>query len=166
MASTPLKKKEKKTSVLWEHARKVFRENGSVKHVKCKHCEKTFSYVGASTSNALNHVLCYHQNQAIASLDSKNKPSHTYELKCEIKQKLKDGIERTKTQKDYDDDVDTLSKWSKSTNKMIGEVNGKIQPVPDENKDDDNDDGDDDDDDGVGGDSYLTNLLYSVMCCP
>ena len=41
MASTPLKKR-KNASVLWEHARKVFRENGSVKYIKCIHCEKHF----------------------------------------------------------------------------------------------------------------------------
>ena len=80
-------------SVLWEHARIVFRENGSVKDVKCKHYEKKNSYVGTSLSNALNHVYRYHSNHVVPSPESKNRPPHTYELKCEIKQKFKDGIE-------------------------------------------------------------------------
>ena len=70
-----------------------------------------------------------------------------------MKQKLEDGIEMAKTQKDYDDDAGTLSKWSNSSDKIIGEVNGEIPPVPEENKDDDDDDdsvseiGNDNDDD-------------------
>ena len=66
MASTPLKKK-KKMSVLWEHARKVFHENGSVKHIKCIHCGKT--YYGGSTSNALKHPKSIHFNHLIATLE-------------------------------------------------------------------------------------------------
>ena len=56
-------------SLLWKHARKVFIENGTIKHVKCKHCEKTFSYVDASMSNALNHVYRYHSNHVMPSLE-------------------------------------------------------------------------------------------------
>ena len=115
MESSPLKIRRKKTSVLWEHATKVFHENGSVKHIKCIHCGKTFSYVGSSTSNALNHLYRNHSNHLNTFMDSKNIAPHTYELKCEMKQKLEDGIETAKTQKDYDD-AGTLSKYSISSN--------------------------------------------------
>ena len=129
MASTPLKIR-RKTSVLWEHATKVFHENGSVKYIKCIHCGKT-SY-GGSTSNALKHLKSMHFNHLNPFMDSKNRSPHTYELKCEMKQKLEDGIETAKTQKDYDDDAGPLSKWSNSSDKIIGEVNGEIRPVPED----------------------------------
>ena len=83
-------------SLLWRHARKVFCENGTVKHVKCKHCRKTFSYVGGSTSNALNHLYRNHFNRLTPFMESTKRPRYTYELKCEIIKKLKDGIKRSK----------------------------------------------------------------------
>ena len=83
MASTPLKKR-KNASVLWEHARKVFRENGSVKYIKCIHCRKTSS----TASNALRHLKSTHFNHLAPSTDSKKKPSYAYELKCAIVKKL------------------------------------------------------------------------------
>ena len=65
-------------------------------------------------------------------MDSTKRPRYTYELKCEIIKKLKDGIKRTKIQKDYGVHAGTLSKWLKSADKIVGKVNGKIQPVPEE----------------------------------
>ena len=84
MVSNPLKKR-KNASVLWEHARKVFRENGTVKHIKCNHCEKTF--YGGVTSSALNHLYRTHSKQLKPVMDSKKNPSYTYDLKCEIVKK-------------------------------------------------------------------------------
>ena len=136
MASTPLKKR-KNASVLWEHARKVFCENGSVKYIKCDHCRKTSS----TTSNALRHLKSTHFNHLGSSKDSKKKLSHTYELKCAIVRKLKDGIERSKIQEDHGIDEETLSKcykkWFTSDDKIIAKVNGEIQPVSEEDIDDD-----------------------------
>ena len=80
--------------MLWDHATKFFRDNSSVKYIKCIHCGKTF--YGGSTSKALKHLKSIYYNHFIASLESKNKPSQTYELKCELKQKFKDGIEKIK----------------------------------------------------------------------
>ena len=114
MASSPLKIGRGKTSVLWEHATKIFHENGSVKYIKCIHCGKTSN--GGSTSNALKHLRSMHFNRLSPFMDSKNRAPHTYELKCEMKQKLEDGIETAKTQKDYDDDAGELSKWSNPSN--------------------------------------------------
>ena len=48
---------------MWIHAKNFFHKNGSVKHIKCIHCGKTFSYVGASTSNVLNHLYRNHFNR-------------------------------------------------------------------------------------------------------
>ena len=55
-------KKRKKSNILWIQAKKKIHKNGSVKHIKCIHCGKTFSYVGTSTSNALNHLYRNHFN--------------------------------------------------------------------------------------------------------
>ena len=171
----PLKKGGRKTSVLWEHATKVFHENGSVKHIKCIHCGKT-SY-GGSTSNALKHLKSMHFNHLNSFMDSKNRTPHTYELKCEMKQKLEDGIETGKTQKDYDDDAGPLSKYLNSSNNDESVRHHPIQSRSEDNDDnisdidddnaykDDSDvesgndnsnddrdgDGDDDNDDGDGG---------------
>ena len=38
-------------------------------------------------------------------------------------------LKKNKQQKDYSIDAGILSKWSKLTDKTIGEVNGEIQPV-------------------------------------
>ena len=92
MASNPLKKR-KNASMLWKHATKVFYDNGSVKYIKCIHCGKT-SY-GGSTSNALKHLKNIHFNHLTPSLESKNRPLHTYELKCEIKKNLKMELKKT-----------------------------------------------------------------------
>ena len=54
MKSIPLKKR-KNASILWEHARKVFHENGMVKHIKCMHCGKAFS-TASSVSRHLKSV--------------------------------------------------------------------------------------------------------------
>merc|ERR1711913_273481 len=75
--------------------------------------------------------------------DSKKRPSYPYQLKCEIIKKLKDGIKRSKIQKDYGIHAGTLSKWlksadkieckvNKSTDKIVDKVNSEIQPVPEE----------------------------------
>ena len=80
-----------------------------IKHVKCKHCGKTFSYSGGSTSNALCHLYRRHINRLAPFLDSTNRPRYTYELKCEIIKKLKDGIKRSKIQEDYGIHAETLS---------------------------------------------------------
>ena len=69
--------------MLWEHATKVFCDNGSVKYIKCKLCGNTCS----TASNASRHLKSVHSNHVIASLDSKKKGSYTYELKCEIVKK-------------------------------------------------------------------------------
>ena len=61
---------EKNVSVLWEHARKVFCENGSVKYIKCNHCTKTYS----TSSNALRHLKSTHSNHLAPSKDSKKNP--------------------------------------------------------------------------------------------
>ena len=51
-------KSRKNVSVLWEHVRKVFCENGSVKYIKCSHCTKTYS----TSSNGLSHLKkCNHK---------------------------------------------------------------------------------------------------------
>ena len=47
-----------------------------------------------------------------------------------IIQKVKDGIKRSDIQKEYGIASGTLSKWICPPQKMIDEVNGKIQPVP------------------------------------
>ena len=76
-------------------------------------------------------------------MESKKNPHYTYELKYEIIKKLKDGIKRSKIQKDYGIHAGTLSKWlksadkiegkvNKSTDKIVDKVNGEIQPVPEE----------------------------------
>ena len=108
------------------------------------HCEKTFSYDGRGpTSNVLNHLKRIHFNHLKPFMESKKKPSYTYELKYEIIKKLKDGIKRSKIQKDYGIHAGTLSKWLKSadkiegkvnklTDKIVDKVNDKIQPVPEE----------------------------------
>ena len=77
-------KSRKNVSVLWEHARKVFRENGSVKYIKCNHCTKTSS----TSSNGLRHLKSTHSKQLKLVMDSKKNPSYTYGLKCEIVKKL------------------------------------------------------------------------------
>ena len=97
MASTPFKKR-KDSSLVWKHARKVFRENGSVKHIKCNHCEKTFSYVGRSTSNALNHLYRTHFNHLAPSEDS-------IDLKCEIVKKASVPEENI-DDNEHDNDID------------------------------------------------------------
>ena len=122
---------------------KKIHKNGSVKHIKCIHCGKTFSYNGGSTSNALSHLYRNHFNRLMPSMESTKRPRYTYELKCEIIKKLKDGIKRSKIQKDYGIHAGTLSKWlksadkiegkvNKSTDKIVDKVNGEIQPVPEE----------------------------------
>ena len=111
MKSIPLKKR-KNASVLWKHARKVFHENGMVKHIKCMHCEKTFSYDGRGpTSNVLNHLKHIHFNHLKPVMESKKNPHYTYELKCEIIKKVKDGIKRSKIQEDYGIHSGTPLRW-------------------------------------------------------
>ena len=154
MASTPLKKR-KNASILWEHARKVFRENGTVKHIKCNHCEKTF--YGGITSNALNHLYRTHFNHLAPSVDSKKKPSHTYDLKCEIVKKASVPEENIDESVDEDDDIvhgedENNGIDDKTDNNDDGD--DEINRILDSHKKsrvDDNDDGDDTDD-GDNGD--------------
>ena len=95
---------EKNVSVLWEHVRKVFCENGSVKYIKCSHCTKTYSTssnglrhlkkcnhctkTSSTSSNGLRHLKSTHSKQLKLVMDSKKNPSYTYGLKCEIVKKL------------------------------------------------------------------------------
>ena len=58
------------------------------------HCEKTFSYVGRSTSNTLNHLYRTHSKQLKPVMDSKKNPSYTYGLKCAIVKKALTGIKK------------------------------------------------------------------------
>ena len=81
MASTP-RKKRKNSSLVWRHARKIFRENGTVKHIKCNHCEKTFSYVGRSTANALNHLYRTHFNHLAPSECRKCSKNTSFCIDC------------------------------------------------------------------------------------
>ena len=99
-----LKSRKKNVSVLWEHARKVFCENGSVKYIKCSHCTKTYSTssnglrhlkkcnhctkTSSTSSNGLRHLKSTHSKQLKLVMDSKKNPSYTYGLKCEIVKKL------------------------------------------------------------------------------
>ena len=76
-------------------------------------------------------------------MDSKQEPRYTYELKCEIIKKVKDGIKRSKIQEDYGIHAETLSKWLKSADKIVGKVDGEIQPVPEEDIDESVDEDDD-----------------------
>ena len=145
MESNPLKKR-KNASMLWEHATKVFCDNGSVKYIKCNHCGKTCS----TASNASRHLKNAHFNRLNSFMDSKKKASYTYELKCEIVKKALTGVKQSKIQEDHDVDADTLSKWYKkwftSDDKVVAKVLGEIQAVPEENingiddKTDNNDD--------------------------
>ena len=134
--------------MLWEHATKVFRDNGLVKYIKCNHCGKTCS----TASNASRHLKSAHFNRLNSFMDSKKKASYTYELKCDIVKKALTGVKQSKIQEDHDVDADTLSKWYKkwftSDDKDVAKVLGEIQAVPEENingiddKPDNNDDGD------------------------
>ena len=66
MEPIPLKKL-KNACILWTHARKVFHEDGSVKHIVCNHCGKT--YAGASRYNSLNHLYRFHFNHLIPIME-------------------------------------------------------------------------------------------------
>ena len=147
MASTPLKER-KNSSKLWQHATKVFHDNGTIRYIKCNHCAKTSKH----QTNASRHLKTVHFNHVAPSLDSKKEPSYTYELKCEIVKKALTGIKQSKIQKDHDVDAETLSKWYTKwftpDDKVVDKVLGEIQAVPDENingvddKPDNNDDSD------------------------
>ena len=63
-------------------------------------------------------------------MDCRKRRHYTYELKKEIIQKVKDGIKRSDIQKEYGIASSTLSRWVCSPDKIIGEVNGEIRPVP------------------------------------
>ena len=76
-------------------------------------------------------------------MESKKNPRYTYELKCEIIQKVKDGIKRSKIQEDYGIHAETLSRWLNSADKVVGKVNGEILPVPEEDIDESVDEDDD-----------------------
>ena len=93
METIPLKKR-KNASILWIHAKIFFHKNGSVKHIKCIHCGKTFSYNGGSTSNTLSHLYHNHFNHLMPFVESTKRPHYTYKLKCDIIKKLKDGIKK------------------------------------------------------------------------
>ena len=63
-------------------------------------------------------------------MDCKRRSHYPNELKKEIIQKVKDGIKRSDIQKEYGIAPSTLSRWVFSPDKIIGEVNGEIRPVP------------------------------------
>ena len=65
-------------------------------------------------------------------MDYKKRRHYTYELKKEIIQKVKDGIKRSDIQKEYGIALSTLSRWVCSSDKIIGEVDGGIMPVPED----------------------------------
>merc|ERR1712120_112281 len=106
-------------------------------------------------------------------MDSKQKPSYTYELKCEIvkkasvpKENINDdlkceivkkaltGVDQSKIQEDHGIDEETLSKcyrkWFTPDDKIVAKVMGEIQAVPEDNIDeDDSIDHEEEEDNGI-----------------
>ena len=62
MASTPLKER-KNSSKLWQHATKVFHDNGTIRYIKCNHCAKTSKH----QTNASRHLKTVHFNHVAPS---------------------------------------------------------------------------------------------------